>query len=143
MRDEVVQVRITEEEAARWREEAEADGRSLSAWVRQRCNAVVDSVRPPREIYVRASRPTANGAMVEPGVEYRDGDRFDDIAHHLQAIMFDADPGYSEHDPVRIAAPVEEAIKRRWPDRAYFVEVHDPQVGWVQIFQPFGVPRNR
>ena len=37
-----------------------------------------------------------------------------------------------------------EACANTWPDRAYFIEswygVNDNE--WVQIFQPFGVPKN-
>lgn len=99
-------------------------------------------MRPPREVYVRASRPTTGGAVVEPGVEYREGDSFSVVEDALRDILFRSDPGNDEHDPVRIATPVESAIRERWPDRAYFVEVHDPRGGWLQIFQPFGVPRN-
>lgn len=99
--------------------------------------------RPPREVYVRASRPTIGGAFVEPGVELREGDSFRELEHVLFCILVDADPGRGETDPQRIAEPVERAIQERWPDRAYFVEVHDAKGGWIQIFQPFGVPRNR
>lgn len=98
--------------------------------------------RPPRETYVRTSRPTTGGDFVEPGVEYRDGDHFGAIEDALRQMLVDHDPGRDVHDPVRIAAPVEAAIKERWPDRAYFVEVHGED-GWIQIFQPFGVPRNQ
>jgi hypothetical protein len=145
---EVVQVRVDEDEYNRWRAQAEAEGRTLSAWVRLRCNAAVAAQgvtfeRPPREVYVRASRPTISGAFVEPGVEFRDGDSFRELEHALYCLMVDGDPGHGEHSPERIAAPIEAAIKERWPDRAYFVEVHDSKGGWVQIFQPFGVPRNR
>lgn len=100
-------------------------------------------VRPPREAYVRASRPTVGGAFVEPGIELRDGDVFRDIEGELLTMLFETDPGRDEHDPRRIADPLEQRIRERWPDRAYFIEVHDPRGGWLQIFQPFGVPRNR
>lgn len=95
--------------------------------------------RPPCEAYARASRMTTGFATVEPGIELRDGDRFDVLLTDLHAILIDCDT--QERDPVRIAGPVEDAIKLRWPDRAYFVEVHNER-GWVQIFQPYGVPRN-
>ena len=98
--------------------------------------------RPPREVYVRASRPTTSGAVVEPGIEYRDGDSFDEISQRLWTILFDGDLD-GESDVARIAAPIELAIQQRWPDRAYFIEVHHYRGGWIQIFQPFGVPRNR
>lgn len=98
-------------------------------------------MRPPREVYVRTARPTVNGILVEPGVEYREGDEFAAIEQALTAILVEHDPGSDETDPVRIAAPVEAAIRVRWPDRAYFIEVYGTG-GWIQIFQPFGVPRN-
>lgn len=144
---DVVQVRVDSDEVDRWRAQAEADGRTLSAWIRQRCNAAAATelafLRPPREVYVRASRPTVAGVFVEPGVEFREGDSFREIEHALFCILVDADPGHVRLEPEQIAAPVELAIKTRWPDRAYFVEVHDSKGGWIQIFQPFGVPRNR
>ena len=99
-------------------------------------------IRPPREVYVRAFRPTCTGASVEPGVEYRPGDSFAGMSEQLAQLLFACDPG-DEHDPEKIALPVEAAIQLTWPDRAYFVEVHDVSGGWIQIFQPFGVPRNR
>ena len=99
--------------------------------------------RPPREVYVRASRRTVACAFVEPGVEFREGDSFREIEAELRSILVDSDPGHAQLEPEQIAAPVELAIRERWPDRAYFIEVHDNQGGWLQIFQPFGVPRNR
>lgn len=36
------------------------------------------------------------------------------------------------------------AMRVIWPDRAYFVEVwQEGRRGFAQVFQPFGVPRNR
>ncbi len=93
-------------------------------------------------MYARTSRPTHSGATVEPGLEFREGDSFKALEHELWCILFENETGPDEHDPVRIATFVENDIKARWPDRAYFIEVHDPAGGWIQIFQPYGIPRN-
>lgn len=98
--------------------------------------------RPPREVYVRSSRPTATLVTVEPGVEYREGDDFQTMTGLLNYEMFKADDEI-ESDPVKVAVALEERIKARWPDRAYFVEVHDRYGNWIQVFQPFGLPRNK
>jgi hypothetical protein len=98
-------------------------------------------VRPPREAYVRVSRPMESGATVEPGVELRDGDVFGEMAEQLYTMLVAHDLGPDVDDPRRIAAPIERAITTVWPGRAYFIEVHGVG-GWLQIFQPFGVPRN-
>jgi len=38
---------------------------------------------------------------------------------------------------------MERAIVATWPDRAYFIEVGNDDEGWVQLFQPWGIPRSR
>jgi hypothetical protein len=100
--------------------------------------------RPPRESYVRTSRPCADmiATTVEPGVEYRDGDDFDKMVGQLYTILVKHDPGDCDAvHPVKLAESIEGAIAATWPGRAYFVEVHSSR-GWYQVFQPFGLPRN-
>lgn len=98
-------------------------------------------VRPPREAYVRTSRPCERvNVTVEPGVEFREGDNFDEMTEQLGTMLVVHDPGLLI-DPVKIAEPIERAIAATWPGRAYFIEVHGAG-GWYQVFQPFGVPRN-
>lgn len=98
-------------------------------------------VRPPRETYVRASRPCERaGWVVEPGVEFRDGDSFEQMRSDLYQCCYTADVN-GHYTLVGMAEAVGYLIELNWPGRAYFVEVHGPE-GWIQIFQPFGVPRN-
>ena len=104
----------------------------------------VAEVRPPREAYVRTSRPGTRGATVEVGLEFRDGDSFQVLRESLGGILFANDLSEHTQDPIELAAPVEGEIKSTWPDRAYFIEVWSggDDGGWIQIFQPFGLPRN-
>lgn len=99
-------------------------------------------MRPPREDYVRVTRE-ADGFTLEPALEYREGDSFSFIAQELSHIAIDA--GFAKHcDQMACAQDAVRRIRARWPDRAYFVEVwQDGREGFAQIFQPFGVPRNR
>lgn len=99
-------------------------------------------MRPSREIYVRTSRVTQSGVTVEPGVEFRDGDSFKYMENELATILIDADLGKNELDPVKIAEAVETLIRCSWFGRAYFVEVFSEAGGWIQIYQPYGIPRN-
>lgn len=113
-----------------------------SIWLCPIARPVGATTRPPREAYVRVSRPCAgSGDFVEPGVEFRDGDSFSEMSFELYDLCFRNDISGRDDDPLVMAKTVEKAIISRWPDRAYFVEVHSGQ-GWIQIFQPFGVPRN-
>ncbi len=98
--------------------------------------------RPPREDYVRVTRE-ANGFTLEPALEYRDGDNFKTVTYELTTIAIDA--GYqSLGDHMLCARWAAERIAKRWPDRAYFVEVwQDGREGFAQCVQPFGFPRNR
>lgn len=122
---------------------------------------------PPREDYVRVT-VTALGYTFEPAVEYRDGDQFWRIAsklraraHHVADFLtktateevyadFEARPVTAariadrQPDSMVAARKVAGLIAEAWPDRAYFVEVwQEGREGFAQVFQPFGVPRNR
>ncbi len=98
--------------------------------------------RPPREVYVRTVRHCNRvGLTVEPGLEYRPGDDFDFLTGLLYDICFYADTEHNRATPMELAEGVAARIADVYPDRAYFVEAHDED-GWIQIFQPFGVPRN-
>lgn len=125
----------------------------------------VTLVRPPREDYARVTL-TVYGYTFEPAVEYREGDEFGRLAYLLRGCVhhvaheawdtvlrewphFEAVPTdrlLLERMPDQMAAArrVGERIAKRWPDRAYFVEVwQDGSEGFAQVFQPFGLPRNR
>lgn len=101
--------------------------------------------RPPIEKYVRTT-VTEHGYTLEPAVEWRDGDSFAHIVELLAAIA-GAVAGASRHvgdDAMECAIDLGGTIAVRWPDRAYFVEVwQEGQSGFAQVFQPFGIPRNR
>lgn len=97
--------------------------------------------RPPREDYVRITRE-AHGYVIEPAVEYRDGDDFQYVARELEIAVLDWARNLT--DQMAAARAVAKGIQHRWPDRAYFVEVwQDGREGFAQVFQPYGVPRNR
>lgn len=97
--------------------------------------------RPPREDYVRVTLER-DGFTMEPAVEYRDGDDFEELAAALEwAAVTNIWPGDSQ---MKSAKNVAKAIVARWPDRAYFVEVwQHGKRGFAQCVQPFGFPRNR
>lgn len=107
--------------------------------------------RPPIERYVRLIMPFG-GIAVEPGLEWRpDTDDTSALCQRLRqvtdAAMYRATrecapiPDWEPSDFAVITRNLEEAVREYWPDRAWFVEVYC-DAGWVQIFQPYGVPRN-
>lgn len=99
-----------------------------------------DLFRPPLETYVRTSRISTGYLTVEPGIEFRDGDDFKIVSKKLRSILVENDTGVGD---ARAAAElVAKAIVGEWPDRAYFIEVHGIDGAWLQIFQPYGIPRN-
>jgi hypothetical protein len=104
-------------------------------------------VRPPREAYVRSTLTVpVRGGDIEMivGVEMRDVVEFTFLKNSSQTLMFGAwlDIDSGNMTEVRLAEAVEAAIKQRWPDRAYFIEVcaGGERDGWVQIFQPWEKP---
>lgn len=105
------------------------------SWLRQK----LSFVRPEREKYVRASR-SVNGWTVEPGIEWRAGDDFEFMTGMLQDVC-ERTHQIGAYSANGISETVAELIETVWPDRAYFVEVHNDD-GWIQVFQPFGIPRN-
>lgn len=108
-------------------------------WSWLRCK--LGLVRPPREVYVRTSRPAERTEWsVEPGVEFRPADNFNEMTQRLYDVCYQADRRHPLPMPEH-AEEVARLIQLAWPDRAYFVEVHG-DAGWIQIFQPFGIPRN-
>lgn len=62
---------------------------------------------------------------------------------HASAVIRSAPRAPAVHD-YEIAVRMEEFLATRWPRRRYFVEVtSDPeQRGWIQLFQPHGVPHD-
>lgn len=100
-------------------------------------------VRPPREDYVRVTFE-AFGFTFEPAVEFRDGDDFDAVAAKLENVATDSLAWEMPRNQMDAARRMQRHIAKTWPDRAYFVEVwQDGKRGFAQVFQPFGLPRNR
>lgn len=96
-------------------------------------------MRPAREAYARASY-TQDGFEVHPGVELLDGDDVERMTVLLQDIASAALRTQGPHR-LHVAQHVETRIRREWPDRAYYVETEADGRG-VQVYQPFGMPRN-
>lgn len=101
--------------------------------------------RKPREAYVRAVIEQ-DGVEIIAGLEFRRGERGKLLGVQLRIVVNLAIVRLLKHaaldDDEVIAQAVEERIVAQWPDRAYFLEVgRDKQ--WIQIFQPWGVPRER
>lgn len=100
--------------------------------------------RPPVERYFRCSSTTAD-FEVDAGIEMRTGDDAELMAAQLSAVALTvARRAQSVADVVRSSEAVAPIFEATWPGRAYFVEIHDARSrAWTQVFQPFGVPRNR
>lgn len=96
-----------------------------------------------REAYVRAVVEQGDGEFIG-GLELRTGDDVPLLREVLRkAIKLVVDrTAISGGNELDLALRVEKALKLLWPDRAYFLEVcHNPNEGWVQLFQPYGLPR--
>jgi hypothetical protein len=117
--------------------------------------------------FLRCGAPTPVEVIV--GIEMRDGEAYyhlhreaKNVAHlginnagelawggYRPGSEFAATPiaelatlEYREIDAATLAHLVEVQITKRWPDRAYFIEVcvGGERDGWVQIFQPWERP---
>lgn len=99
--------------------------------------------RPPIERYVRCS-VTRGAWTVEPGLEWREGDDFEALSGDLEVLACGLASIVDTHrDPAAAARRGEVAFAARWPGRAFFIEVHAVDGRWIQIYQPYGVPRWR
>jgi hypothetical protein len=100
--------------------------------------------RPPREIYIRVSRPRNQGGHVDVGLEWRPTDEERDIRYLVREWLREEDDAHPSDCGVSAAHRIERRIRETWPDRAYFIEswLGSEDDGWIQIFQPFGIPRN-
>lgn len=101
--------------------------------------------RPPIERYLRCS-VTFGCWTIEPGLEYRADDRLAPLLSQLQLVIgeaWKATAPWSIDDVPKLNETVERLVGERWPDRAWFLEVHHDIAGWTQIYQPYGVPRWR
>lgn len=98
----------------------------------------------PREAYVRVVKKV-DGFEVIAGLELRDDDDWLAMRLALSEEMSRA-VEYTEryldrNDWAEYALVVETRISAHWPDRAYFIEVGKDDDSWIQLFQPYGVPR--
>ena len=85
------------------------------------------------------------GAVIDIGVEWRPGDSDLGLGELLlRADRVLEDTASRGRDATSIALYVESLIIECWPDRAYFVEAWtgNESDGFIQIFQPYGIPRN-
>ncbi len=96
-----------------------------------------------REAYVRSVVKTGKIDAVI-GLEWREGDSLDNLRKRLK-LLADIALSYllPEDDDYEIACLLEYRLKAWWPDRAYFLEVCSDgvELDWIQIYQPFGLPR--
>jgi len=102
-------------------------------------------IRPPIERYARTSIYILDWT-VEPGVEWRYDDNMDalvaDMIRAARACTQDKLTGLAPPSVTELAIALEESYRLAFPDRAFFIEIHNEDGDWLQIFQPFGVPKN-
>lgn len=93
-----------------------------------------------RESYLRVVM-TREGREYIAGLEWRQPEDLVALQAALKMRMKVATTHieYDRWDDLAMA--IEKTIKTYWPDRAYFIEVGDDRHGWVQLFQPYGLPR--
>jgi len=113
-------------------------------------------IRPPVEDYVRASVQIGT-RLFEPAVEWHDTDElrsigggltvgtgFDAVVARLEECCAGWPLEDEQASPIRIAKYIGARIAAAFPGRAYFVEAwQEGRKGFAQVFQPFGVPKNR
>jgi hypothetical protein len=99
-------------------------------------------MRPGIERYVRSVVQLIPGIEVSAGLEYRpETDRFLLLRLALQdAIQTAYRKEYNLLTIDHMIAGVEKEVSQRWPDRAFFVELGDPNGdSYTQIFQPYPI----
>lgn len=92
--------------------------------------------RPTREAYARGYAEV-DGFEVTVGVEWRT----EPIASFARWVEMVAREAAALADHATSTRHVENIVTSTYPDRAYFVETERAGAG-VQVFQPFGMPRN-
>ena len=90
-----------------------------------------------REAYARGYAERG-GFECSVGIEWRDGDDIDGLSRIAHEIA-DYSAEWGRHDLATTSA--EDKITAHWPGRAYFIETERDGQG-VQVYQPFGMPRN-
>lgn len=99
-----------------------------------------------REKYAR-HRALLGGVEVIAGLEMKDAEKYSPLAKQLEDALETQVKWYRRDerplvpdDYDNLAEAVGKQIKHWWPDRAYFIEVGEEDK-WVQLFQPYGVPK--
>ena len=92
--------------------------------------------RPQREAYARGHAVIANFEC-SVGIEWR-GEPVDSLSAWAETI---AAAGAHHGDHAQAVQHVEAIIVDLYPERAYFIETERAGAG-VQVFQPFGMPRD-
>lgn len=97
-------------------------------------------MRPPRETYARGYASEA-GFDCTVGIEIRPGDDVEVWTEAARSLALHGAKIASHRDTPR---SIESIIRMIYggDTRAYFIET-EHNGGGVQVFQPFGVPRNR
>ncbi len=93
-----------------------------------------------REAYLRVVL-NREGIEYIAGLEWREGEDLAALKAALKMRMSTATIGMQHDRWDALSLAIEKTIKKYWPDRAYFVEVGDDAHGWIQLFQPYGLPR--
>jgi len=97
-------------------------------------------VRPTREYYARASA-TVDGVECHLGLELQNGDDVSELTGRLQDLAESA-LRWADGQHQGTCRAIEIAVEVGWPGRAFFVETETEGRG-VQVFQPYGLPRDR
>jgi len=97
---------------------------------------------PPVEHYARCTVTSRSGLCVEPGIEVRD-ETLESLWLVLNSLALHA-ADMVERMGWKDALPLIHAdFDHIWPERAWFIEIHDPLGRWTQSYQPYGVPQRR
>jgi hypothetical protein len=135
--------RSTASSALDWLSERLLDLSSLLTPVKRPLPAS-SPVRSTREAYARGV-VTYGEIEIIGAVELRASDRFVELRDSMRKLLWlvvqSEITNAAQSSEESLTAGVERALKRVWPDRAYFVEVGNDAEGWIQVFQPYGVPR--
>jgi len=94
-----------------------------------------------RECYLRVVM-AIDGVEYIAGLEFRPGDKLGELRTKLKVRMKNASVGLMPGRWADVAFAIEKSLKAHWPDRAYFIEVGSEREGWIQLFQPWGLPRD-
>lgn len=95
---------------------------------------------PAREAYARGWVQDGD-VECSVGIEIREGDDVDELTQYAKLFALEALAAHGGNHTLVVDA-IELRIIFRYAGRAYFVETDEEGRG-VQVFQPFGLPRDR